>query len=138
MYLKPMIAIAIGVGISLAIAAGTGGSVVGLLFSYSISLVISFAAFFVCSLIFIGFDEPIVVAFLRMGAVVALSMILEMALSLVPGFGLFKLLLYLTVFAMLLVSWMEIDIEDAWIVMVGTIVAKLVATILIMRWMGML
>jgi hypothetical protein len=84
-YLQPLIGIAVGLGLSVVLSQALGGSLVFIFIGFAVSLVVSFLAFFAASMAFIGFDEPISVSSLRMGAVVAISQAINMGINSLPS-----------------------------------------------------
>jgi hypothetical protein len=147
MYLVPLaltgIGLALVVLIKFAIGAIVGTSVVtsplvaggeavlGYLVLFPITLVVGFIVYVVCSLMFIGFDEPLGVTFLRLGAVYALTDVVQAIIRPLPIVSWFWVswLIVGTIYVGLLMQIMELDIEDAWIVAVITFLVKLVAAV---------
>jgi hypothetical protein len=149
MYVKPLIMIGIGVAVVVLVqfivgmivgggATSAGGGGVGAralvggtaalfyVVTFPILLVIGFIAYVVCSMMFIGFDEPIGVTFVRLGAVYAITDAVEAIIKPIPVLGWTAWLIAGIVYLGLLMQLMELDLEDAWLVAAATFVAKVV------------
>lgn len=142
MYLRPLLFIAIGLAISFlvrfAIGAATGGAAVGgdatarYLLYFPVSLVIGFVAYVACSMLFIGFDEPLGVTFVRLGAVYAVTDAVSGLVSPIPVFGLLVgWIIAGAVYLGMLMHFMELALEDAWLVAVVTFLIKVAVGFLI-------
>lgn len=139
-WISPVIMTAVGLGITCSIvAAAEGGpAVVGHLMNFGISLVIGFIVYFVCSLMWIGFDEPIPMTALRLMGAIALGNIGFTLVGLSPIRPMLLWAAPTIVYFLILSHVMEIDYEDAVIVAIITSVIKVFAIAYIMYSLGML
>ncbi|HVU64054.1 MAG TPA: hypothetical protein VHC70_08760 [Phycisphaerales bacterium] len=140
MYIKPLILIGIGVAVVVLaefIAGSLGGSAAGAgalagskaalyyIVSYPILLAVGFIAYVLCSMMFIGFDEPLGVTFLRLGAVYAITDAVDAVVHPIPFVSWIGWIITGIVYIGLLMQLMELDLEDAWLVAVITFVVKM-------------
>lgn len=119
-YLKPAIITAICLPIALvgiAFATGSAMAIPVFLGVYAVMLAVTFAVYFVCSVVWLGFDEPLSLVFVRLSAVNAITDVARAILFSLPVFWINQLLLgFVLVVAMM--SIMEMETEDAAIVSV--------------------
>jgi hypothetical protein len=151
MYLIPLMLTGIGLGLTIlikfALAAIMGSSIstspmvaggeaiLGYLILFPITIVVGFVVYVACSLMFLGFDEPLGVTFVRLAAVYALTDIAQAIIRPIPIFGWFSISFIIVgiVYVGLLMQLMELDFEDAWFIAVITFIVKL-AVALIAAW----
>ena len=125
MYLKPLIMAAIGAVITCAAYAALGVPVWQFLVFYAIAVPLVFVVYVGCSIAFIGFDEPLGVAFVRIAAVFAVADIFITLLDAVPFLGWYAWPIEAFIFTGLLMQVMDIDFEDARVVSIITFVVHL-------------
>lgn len=137
---SPIIMAVVGVSISTGVVALAGGgpAVLEHLISFGLTLVIAGVVYFVCSLLWIGFDEPLPMTALRLTGAVALGDIGFTLVSLSPFRPFYIWIIPTIIYCVILAQVMEVDYEDAVIVAVVTGVLKVVAVLYIMHLMGML
>lgn len=145
-WINPIIMIAVGVGIMSIVYGSQAGAagVLGYLIAFGIQLFIGLVVYFVCSIMWIGFDEPIPMTALRLAGVYALA---DVAFSLVgmvavPGLGLMGMAVFIIpmfVYVGLLSQVMEIELVDAIIVALVTAVVRTFIGAMVVAWaMGLL
>lgn len=140
MFVGP--AIMIGIGLTLAVVAyfirgwvtNSGGLVGGAgyggwyLAYYAVSVVVGFGTYIGCSVMFVGFDEPLGVTFVRLAGVYAVTDAVSAVLgSFLPGFVAWPILA--VVYLGLLMQVMELDWEDAWLVGAITYIVHVVVSV---------
>lgn len=141
-WISPIIMIAMGMAIMLTIysqRAGAGGMVYYLA-SFGVSLAIGLFVYFVCSVMWIGFDEPAPLTALRLAGVYALadvaySLTAMVTMHLIGMFGIVLLIVPTLIYTGLLSKIMEIEFQDAIIVAVITTIAKIVAVATLIGWL---
>jgi hypothetical protein len=120
-YIRPAVAIAICLPLAMAIWGGIGHSAEAAVYALAVfgaMYVVTFVVWFVCGLVWIGFDEPIGMEALRLGAVCAMAEIARAALSPLPNFWRVQVFVQgviTLVFVGAVIVQMEMDKEDAWI-----------------------
>lgn len=135
MYLRPLIGAGIGALIFAVVVGLSAGSpiIAGLSLAYlAVATVIGFVTFVVCSMLFIGFDEPLGVTFCRIACVWAVYNAVATTINLIPLGGLLLWPVKVLVFIGLLMSIMEIELEDAWGVAVACLLVNVGLTIAFM------
>ncbi len=132
-WLHPIIMIVVGLTvISIMVGAAHGSAAVaGQLVAFGISVVLGLLVYLFCSVLWIGFDEPIPLTALRLTGVYALADIGYTAIGLLPiqvgifmGFGFWTAAT--VIYVLLLSHIMELDLVDAIIVAIVTTVAKVI------------
>lgn len=139
-WIAPVIMTVVGLSISTGIVALAGGGpeVLAHLMSFGLTLVIAGVVYFVCSLLWIGFDEPLPMTALRLMGVVALGDIGFTLVGLSPFRPIYIWIIPTIIYCAILAQVMEVDYEDAVIVAVATGVLKVFAVLYIMHLLGML
>jgi hypothetical protein len=139
-WIAPVIMFVVGLSISTGIVALAGGgpAVLAHLVSFGLTLVIAGVVYFVCSLLWIGFDEPLPMTALRLMGVVALGDIGFTLVDLSPFRPFYIWIIPTIIYCAILAQVMEVDYEDAVIVAVATGVLKVFAVLYIMHLLGML
>jgi hypothetical protein len=94
-----------------------------------VATVIGFITYVVCSMMFIGFDEPLTVTFCRIACVWAVYNASATLINMIPLGGLLLWPLKALIFIGLLIWIMEIEIEDAWGVAVACLLVNVGLTI---------
>jgi len=132
MYIQPLIMTAIGMAVAVVAYAIIGslsggatsgvGGVVAYLIYFALSLPLGFITYVVCSMIFIGFDEPLGVTLVRLAAVYAVTDACAAILSGIPFVSWITWPLQAAVYLGLLMQIMELDWEDAWLVAAVTFI----------------
>lgn len=118
-YIKPAVAIALCLPIAMAIWGGVLGSADAVVFPlvvFLVMFVVTFVVWFVCSLMWIGFDEPMGMETLRLGAVCSITEIARAALSPLPNYWRVQVAVQAGIFMVFVGStmvMMEMDKEDA-------------------------
>jgi hypothetical protein len=82
-----------------------------------------FAAFMICSMLWIGFDQPLGVTVLRLAAIYAIVDAVLLGFEMIPGVGAFTLLawlLALSLYVGLMTKWLDLDTKDAVAVALAT------------------
>jgi hypothetical protein len=132
-YIKPAIMLAAGLGLATIILASQAGSMVIpiYLLKFAIGFVISLVVYFVCSLIFIGFDEPFHLMTLRLAGVYAVMEAITLIVEQLP-LGIGVPILLGAIWIGLMVTVMEIDKEDAIIYGVLSFVVKIAVGIFVL------
>ncbi|MFM9956742.1 MAG: hypothetical protein ACKVZJ_01590 [Phycisphaerales bacterium] len=75
-----------------------------------------FAAFMLCSMMWIGFDQPLGITALRLAAIYAIVDAVLVGFELIPGFAsltFLSWLLALGLFITLMTNWLELETKDA-------------------------
>lgn len=103
----------------------SGAAIPGYLIAFAIGFVVSLVVYFVCSVIFIGFDEPFPLTALRLAGVYAVTDALSTLMAPLPIGWVAGWLIVGIVWIGLMVAVMEIDTEDAVIFGVISLVAKI-------------
>lgn len=147
MYTIPLVLTAIGVVVVLLIdfivGAITGSSVttswatagaasaLSYVILFPLMLSVGFVVYVVCSMMFIGFDEPLGVTFVRLAAVYALTDVAQAIIRPIPFIGWFAVnwVIVGTIYVGLLMQIMELELEDAWFIAVLSFLVKLVVTV---------
>jgi predicted RNA-binding Zn-ribbon protein involved in translation (DUF1610 family) len=133
MFVQPLLMIGIGLAIAMVVyglGSGLGGAVNYLMY-YALSVPIGFAAYVGCSMVFIGFDEPLGVTFVRLAGVYAVTDACASALGFVPFVSWITWPIQAFIYLGLLMQVMELDLEDAWLVAAITFVVHVVAVLLL-------
>lgn len=112
------------------ISAGWAGAVTYAII-FAISVPAGLIAYFLCCLIWIGFDEPLPIVAFKLAAIYAVVDALAAALSFIPlfGLGLFNTLVTLIAYTSLLMSRLELDSGDAVAVAFVTFLVKVAMAI---------
>jgi hypothetical protein len=135
-YIKPLITIAAGLALMCIIAASRGGEayVIGYLIKYAAGFPIAAMVFWICCLMWVGFDAPLHLMLLRMAGVCAVT---DAAAAAVDGLPLYFVTraFIMIVFVGTLTDAMEMDMTDALIVGVITWLAKVMAVLAIIAYM---
>lgn len=121
-YTKPLIMFAAGLAISSAITAGVGDGVQAILWyliGYALYVPAGTGAFFVCCLLWIGFDAPMHLTALRLAAVYAVTDAVAGVMGFVP-LPIIPMLVVLFTYIGLLMDLLDLDVQDAVIVAVAT------------------
>lgn len=133
-WVHPIIMLAIGMGIMLAVYAARMGSdgVVFYLARFGVSLAIGVVVYFMCSVMWIGFDQPPLQTIIRLAGVYALAdvayTLTAMAgMSLIGMIAILLMVVPTLVYMGLLCKLMDIDLHDALFVAIITTVCKIVA-----------
>ena len=119
-YVKPAVATAICLPIAMAIWSGVGqpaGMVVRQLVVFAVMYIAALVVWFVCSVLWIGFDEPMGMEAVRLGAVCAMTEIARAALSPLPNFWRVQAgaqIAITMVFVGATIVVMKMEKEDAW------------------------
>ena len=139
-WISPVIMTIVGLSISTGIVALAGGGpeVLAHLMNFGLTLVIAGVVYFVCSLLWIGFDEPLPMTALRLMGAVALGDIAFTLVGLSPFRPIYIWIIPTIIYCVILAQVMEVDYEDAVIVAVVTGVLKVFAVLYLMHLMGML
>jgi len=134
-YLKPLIYFVVGfLGVCLIQAFQHGlGGVVFYGVSYAIQVPIGLAVFWVCCLVWIGFDAPIHLTALRLAGIYALVDFAGSILGFIPIMGgVIGWLVSLLIYIGLLMDLLEMDLQDTVIVALLTSLAKTVIAIFVL------
>lgn len=139
-WISPVIMTIVGLSVSSGIVAMASGGpeVVGHLISFAMTLVIAGVVYFVCSLLWIGFDEPLPMTALRLMGAVALGNIGFTLIGLLPYKPMLIWVIPTIIYCLILAHVMEVDYEDAVIVAVVTGVLKLFAALYLMHLLGII
>jgi hypothetical protein len=136
-YLKPLIHFAIGILILSFIAAGSDEPA-KLAAGYTINMVVGIAigvlAFFLCCLIWMGFDAPMHLTAIRLAGVYALTDAAAALLSFLPLL-LISWMITLALYIGLLAESLELDLQDAVLVGLVTWFIKFMAFMVILVWL---
>ena len=138
-YIKPAVAMAICLPIAMAIWSGVGQSAERVVFQLAVSgvmYVAALVAWFVCSVLWIGFDEPMGMEAVRLGAVCAMTEIARAALSPLPDFWRVQAgvqIAIIMVFVGATIVMMKMEKEDAWIFAVAAWGVRFAAAFLALR-----
>ncbi|MEO0482428.1 MAG: hypothetical protein AAF138_02290 [Planctomycetota bacterium] len=142
-YMTPIVIFLICSGLTMAIYASVGGafgglSILGLMLDFAITAPITIATFYLCAVLFIGFDEPFLLMCIRMAAVLAATYLAEAAgyalNAHTPGLGMILWLVPWFVYVATMVTLMELDIADALIVGFVSGFVKLIAGMFLVAW----
>lgn len=124
MYLKPLIMMGVALPIYfIAMAVVLDSAVMGLAFGGGVFFarwIVGAIVYIACSMMFIGFDEPFGVTFMRLGAVFAIVYAFDTVCAAIGVPRLIVWPLSIFIYLGLMMSIMEIDLQDAWIVIVAT------------------
>lgn len=139
-YIKPLVYFAVGFGIVSLIQLLSGG-IDDLLFyavGYAIQVPIGVAVYWVCCLIWIGFDAPVHVTALRLAGIYALVDLASAIFSFVP-IPIIGWVAPLLIYVGLLMDLLELDLQDAVIVALITFLVKvLIAAFVIAKMSGLI
>lgn len=122
-YLKPAIAVLCGLAVIIAfqLAIGNKDSIPEVLLAVLIQSVVGFVIFWICSLVWIGFDEPFHLNALRLLGIYSISWaVLLMAAALPPLFCSAIIFIPAAIFALLHKKMLDLDMQDAALVSVIT------------------
>jgi hypothetical protein len=136
-YLKPLIHFGIGILIlSFIAAASDAPSGVAILYGVklAIGVPIGVLAFFLCCLIWMGFDAPMHLTAIRLAGVYALTDAAAALLSFVP-IPLIPWLITLALYVGLLAESLELDLQDAILVGLVTWFIKFMALMFLLAWL---
>lgn len=124
-YRKPILMILIGlVGVSLFMSMfGQGDDLPTYFLFYAISVPIGILGFFLCCMIWLGFDAPWHLTALNLAAVYAVTDLVQACAGLIP-IPLVPLLISLLCYMGLLSSMLDLEWEDTWLVAVVTFLIK--------------
>jgi len=143
-YRKPLIYLAIGlIGMFLIRGLEQGGGpshVLGYALGYAIQLPIGLAVYWVCCLIWIGFDAPVHLTVLRLAGIYALVDLIGTVLGVVPILGgVIGWMLALFFYVGLLMDLLEMDLQDTIIVGLLTYLVKaMVQTFILLKLLGLI
>lgn len=142
-WISPIIMIAVGLGIMFIVHAARNG-LPGIVFfsvTFGIHLAVGLFIYLACSIMWIGFDEPLPMTGLRLAGVFALAEVAYSLVSIVTMaaiglFGITLLIIPLLIYAGLLAKVMEIEIQDAVIVAVLTTIARIITIAFLITWLA--
>lgn len=139
-WLKPMLMLTIGVGIMCAISIADGGGTALALYGvkFVANLAVGVLVFWICSHIWIGFDEPFRWVAFRIAGIYAVMDVLWYLRGLLPIPFIFPALVLLAIYVHLLMSELDIDLQDAILVGIVTFVAKLMLVFAMVAWFASL
>ena len=142
MYVLPSVMFVAGVGVSAMIlgASGREDMIPAHLVILTAKIVIAFTVYFLCGIAWIGFDAPLHVQAVRIAGVVAVTYVLLMLIKVSPlgrgGFYLWGVYAIVgAIYAWLLATMLDIDLEDAWLVAVLMYLAQMVVTMVLWTMM---
>lgn len=136
-WVKPLIMIVVGVlGMLLwqGMADPSGGEVVASLIGLAIKVPIGLAIYFVCCLIWIGFDMPWRLITLRLIAVYAIVGLVGLPVAYIP-IGIVRLGIMVVVYVGLLMDMLDMEVQDAVIVAVATYIAQLYLALIVAAYL---
>lgn len=136
-YIKPLIQFAIGllgVGIVLAVQEQES-ELPGYLLLYGIRVPIGVAGYFICCLIWIGFDEPLHLIALRLAGVYALVDFLSVLLGAFIPIPMLVNVIALVFYVAMLSESLDLDIQDAVIVGMVTFLLRFMAAMAILAYL---
>lgn len=112
-YLRPIIMTAVGIGAMSAIYVGMGQplAIVAHLIGLAVFTTFGTVAFFVCCLLWIGFDAPMHLSALRLLGIFSLLVPLSVLYGILPGFV--SIILLLATAVAMLAKELELDLPDA-------------------------
>lgn len=124
-YRKPILMILIGLGSIVLFHAMTNQSdeLLEYFIGYAVSVPFGIIAFFVCCMMWLGFDAPWHLTTLNLAAVYAITDLVGAVTGLLP-IGIIAWLITLFVYVGLLSSMLDLDFRDAWFVAVVTFLIK--------------
>jgi hypothetical protein len=127
-YLKPLIMFGIGAGIMLMVGgASQGGWGAALyLIKYAVEVPVGVLVFWLCCLVYLGFDAPMHLTALRLAGIYAVTDVVGLVAGFVP-FPILPMVITLTVYIGLLMDLLDLDIQDAVILGFITGAAKMYA-----------
>ncbi len=132
-YLKPIIVFIVGlaamVGLFTMLGASTEGALVSLLMKYAIFVPIGVVVYFICCLLWMGFDAPMHLSALRLAAAFAVTDAISLPAMLL-GF-LFGPIVLICAMGLILRDLMDLDIQDAIILAVILVVVQVAVVIAI-------
>lgn len=131
-YLKPLIYFAVGFGAVSLIQLFSQGPMHAAAYAlgYAIQLPIGVAVFWVCCLVWIGFDAPIHLTALRLAGIYALVDLADVIFTFVP-IPLVGWAVPLFIYIGLLMDLLEMDLQDAVIVALITFLVRTVITLFV-------
>ncbi|MBX3404975.1 MAG: hypothetical protein KF699_16305 [Phycisphaeraceae bacterium] len=131
-YIKPLIYFAVGFGVVSLIQLFSNSPMhaVAYAIGYAIQVPIGVAVFWVCCLVWIGFDAPIHLTALRLAGIYALVDLADVIFKFVP-IPLVGWVLPLFIYIGLLMDLLEMDLQDTVIVALITFMVKAVITIFV-------
>ena len=122
-YLKPAIALILGLTaiIAFQFAIGNSNSIPEVLLAVLVQSVVGLVIFWICSVVWIGFDEPFHINVIRLLGIYSISWaVLLMAMSLPPLFCSAIIFVPAGIFALLHKKMLDLDMPDAALVSVVT------------------
>lgn len=127
-----LVGLAGSIGLMLAMRGWEGA--VGYLIVYAISVPAGLAAYFICCLLWVGFDEPMPIVAYKLAAIYAVVDLLSHGLSFVPvlNMGLLRLAIVGAAYIGLLMSQLDLDQGDAIGVAIATFIMKVLVGIAIL------
>ncbi len=143
-YRKPLAYLVIGlIGMFLIRALEQGGGashVVGYAIGYAIQVPIGLAVYWVCCLIWIGFDAPVHLTILRLAGIYALVDLIGTVIGFVPILGgVIGWTIALFFYVGLLMDLLEMDLQDTIIVGLLTYLVKaIVQTFIVLKLLGVI
>jgi hypothetical protein len=134
-YLKPLIMMGIGLALVMGLAVGQYGEGAAVLYlmKYAVGVPIGGAVFWVCCLMWIGFDAPFHLTLIRLAGIYAVVDAVALATGFLPVLIVGRVIT-LAVYIALLADLMDMDYTDAIFVGLATGLAKFFAMLLIIMY----
>lgn len=133
-YVKPALMTVCGVAIAAALYGRTGGSeqVIGYLIGYIISASLAVLAFWLCGLLWLGFDAPISLTALRLLGIAAVAGAARATMWSVFPFFRLPFLVYIIFYIGLMASLFDMDLEDTILVTIITLAVNFFVGVAVM------
>lgn len=134
-YLKPALMAVVGCAVAAAVTGADGGAeaVVEYAVLFAISYIVGLAVFWVCSVMWIGFDAPMHLVALQLAGVYGVTDAASSLVNLVPFLPTFiGWIIVVTVYVGLLMEVLDLELQDAVILGLVTFIVKVVIAIVIM------
>lgn len=136
---KALLMLAIGLAGVFSIVGATHGlqGMIVYLIVFAISVPCGIAAYWLCCLLWVGFDEPMPMVALKLAGIYAVVDLLGQSLAFVPmlNIGIMKLAITGVAYIGLLMSMLELDQADAIGVAIATFLVKALAVFLILMFL---
>ena len=126
-YLTPLLALVVASVINLAGIVSVYGqeSAAGYALLFGVNVAVGLALFFLCSLMWIGFDAPLPLMTLQIGAAYAVFDVFFLLFAQLPMVGIIGLVLPVVVYTVILAQFLDIEYVDAIIVACLSLFARL-------------
>lgn len=135
-YVKPFIQIAIGLIGAIAIASGVHGpgGALGALIAFGAFYAVVSVIFFICGMLWIGFDSSMHLIALRLAGVCALITLITFVVGFIP-IGIVRLGIVAISFIGIMADSMEVEMQDAVIVGIVSFGAWFVLQMILIAWL---